>query len=408
MNYAPEKIGTGKYSAELAEWLANKGIEVCVIAAPPYYPEWRVQSTYSAWRYKREVIKQVIVWRSPLWVPKIPRGLTRILHLFTFAISSAPIAIRYAFWKPDYIFVVEPPIVTAPIALFVARICNSNSWLHIQDFEIDAAFKLGWIHGKKIRSLAEKIEHWLMRRFNHVSTISNNMIKGLERKGISNGVLLPNWVDTTLIYPDNTQNTYRQQLGIDEETVVAMYSGTMARKQGLEILVQAAKVFSNSNIKGASDKSTGDVLFVFCGTGPGRNELNDSCKYLENVRLLDLQPTERLNELLNMADIHLLPQKADAADLVLPSKLTGMMASGRAILAIADEHTEIANILEDKGVVVSPGDQAEFVRALKTLAEDTGLRERLGKAAREYAVQHLEKEVILRRFENHLRNLAPN
>jgi colanic acid biosynthesis glycosyl transferase WcaI len=115
--------------------------------------------------------------------------------------------------------------------------------------------------------------------------------------------------------------------------------------------------------------------------------------------LLPLQPNARLNELLNLADIHLLPQLADAADLVMPSKLTGMMASGRAIIATARASTQVATVVEGRGVVTAPGDVDEFVRALVDFAEDHNLRLRMGKAAREYAIEHLDHEQILGRFE---------
>ncbi|MGZ3240169.1 MAG: glycosyltransferase [Burkholderiaceae bacterium] len=54
INYIPELTGIGKYSGEMAEWLAAGGHEVRVVTAPPYYPDWRVASGYSAWRYRRE------------------------------------------------------------------------------------------------------------------------------------------------------------------------------------------------------------------------------------------------------------------------------------------------------------------------------------------------------------------
>ena len=72
---------------------------------------------------------------------------------------------------------------------------------------------------------------------------------------------------------------------------------------------------------------------------------------LPNVRFLDLQPNDRLNDLLGLADIHLLPQRSGAADLVMPSKLTGMLASGRAILATASPETQLSYALEGCGSV---------------------------------------------------------
>ncbi len=72
INYVPELTGIGKYSGEMAEWLAENGHEVRVVTAPPYYPEWRVAPGYSAWRYSRETRAGVSIWRTPLWVPHEP------------------------------------------------------------------------------------------------------------------------------------------------------------------------------------------------------------------------------------------------------------------------------------------------------------------------------------------------
>ncbi|MCK4703844.1 MAG: colanic acid biosynthesis glycosyltransferase WcaI, partial [Gammaproteobacteria bacterium] len=111
INYYPELIGIGKYNGEMAEWLADKGHEVSVITAPPYYPAWVVKSGYSRFWFKKEKLNQVNVIRCPLWVPSKPSGLKRILHLFSFAFTSFPVIFWYAIrHRPEIIFVVEPPI----------------------------------------------------------------------------------------------------------------------------------------------------------------------------------------------------------------------------------------------------------------------------------------------------------
>lgn len=84
-----------------------------------------------------------------------------------------------------------------------------------------------------------------------------------------------------------------------------------------------------------------DLLFVICGEGSERQTLRTQAQALGNVRFVPLQPLERLNALLKLADIHLLPQRADAADLVMPSKLTGMLASGRPVVATAQPDTQV-------------------------------------------------------------------
>ncbi len=117
------------------------------------------------------------------------------------------------------------------------------------------------------------------------------------------------------------------------------------------------------------------------------------------MTVLPLQPADKLNELLNLADIHLLPQVANAADLVMPSKLTGMMASGRPVIATAQARSQLAEVLKGRGVVTPPGDVEAFSCALDHLARDSEERSRMGANARKFAVEHMDRDQILRRFE---------
>ena len=148
------------------------------------------------------------------------------------------------------------------------------------------------------------------------------------------------------------------------------------------------------------------LRFVFAGDGPGRAGLEQLSGGLPNVQWMPLQPLEGLNDLLNLADIHLMPQRAGAADLVMPSKLTGMLASGRPVIATADKETQLARAVENRGIVVRPGDAKVFADAIEQLAVSVSERLRLGQNAREYAVSVLEKEIVLSRFEQDLKDFA--
>ena len=157
---------------------------------------------------------------------------------------------------------------------------------------------------------------------------------------------------------------YRADLGLAPDAVVVLLRH-MGKKQGLELLPQVAGLLADRP----------DIQFVFCGDGVGKVGLVQSCSGLPNVRFLDLQPVDRLNDLLGLADIHLLPQRAGAADLVMPSKLTGMLASGRAVLATAAPETQLAYVLEGCGLVVSSESPEAMAEGLRRLADDA-LRER--------------------------------
>jgi len=394
LNYTPELTGVGKYSGEMAEWLVSKGHKVRIVTALPYYPMWCVSEDYNSWRYHREFLGDIDVWRCPLWVPSKPSGLKRILHLVSFALSSFPVMLFQIFWRPDTVLVVEPPLFCSPVTLIVSWLCRARSWLHVQDFEIDAAFDLGVLSSPKLRRIVSKMEHWLMSQFDRVSTISDQMMLQLDAKNVSpeKQVLFPNWVDIAHIYPIEFPSTFRKTLSIPEQNIIFLYSGNMGEKQGLEIVIEAARQLGGYE----------DITFVMCGQGAAYSRLRNLADGLENIRWLPLQPLEKLNDLLNMADVHLLPQKADAADLVMPSKLTGMLASGRPVLATAFEGTQIAKVLELSGVVVPPENVDLFVAAMLNLAENVEQRQQLGKNARDYAVKFLGRDAVLARFEESL------
>jgi colanic acid biosynthesis glycosyl transferase WcaI len=393
LNYSPELTGIGKYSGEMMEWLAERGHEVRVVTAPPYYPAWKVREDYRWWEYGVETSPAgVRIYRCPLWVPERPNGLSRMLHLGSFATSTLPVMLRLAAWHPDVVLTVEPAFFCAPTTILTALLSGGASWLHIQDFEIDAAFDLELLpSGGAIHKFALAYERMVMRGFKQVSSISPNMVKRLAAKGIERDktTLFPNWVDVDAVQPMAGPNGVRQQLGITDDQVVLLYSGNMGMKQGLEMLPQLAEELREES----------HLHFIFCGDGAFRPQLEQITAGLENVSLLPLQPVDRLNELLNAADIHLLPQKGDAADLVMPSKLTGMLASGRPVIATAAAGTQVADAVADRGIAVPPGGLAALRDAVLLLASNPEMRLAMGCEARRYAEEHLGRDQVLRRFE---------
>lgn len=283
----------------------------------------------------------------------------------------------------------------APAALVASSMCKANAWLHVQDFEVDAAFELGILPAGPLRKIVLAIERQLMRSFDCVSTISPNMLARVIAKGVrsDNAFLFPNWADTNLIYPlDSPSLTLRAEFGIPSDAVVALYSGNMGEKQGLDIVLEAATQLSDNP----------SIHFVLCGDGAARDRLQRDFAHLHNVSWLSLQPIERLNELLNLADIHLLPQRAEAADLVMPSKLTGMLASGRPVVATAQQGSQLAEVVQGRGLIVEPGDLAAFTEAILRLVQSPEQRIAMGKLARTYALDNLSAESILSAMNNKL------
>ncbi|NJO14669.1 MAG: WcaI family glycosyltransferase [Thioploca sp.] len=323
--------------------------------------------------------------------------LKRIVHLLSFTIAAAPIV----FWQiikeqPHVVIVIQPYFFTAPWIRLVSLFSKRKIWLHIQDYEIDTAFELGFLKFKWLRRFATLIESKLLSSVDRVSTVSNRMMERLILKGVhpEKTFFFPNWVDTQIIFPLENNAAFRQQWGLTAEHFVALYAGNMGVKQGLDLIIKAAHELIDQK----------QIVFIMCGEGAQRKQLLLEAQGLDNIKWIPLQPYEQLNQLLNLADVHLLPQRENAADLVMPSKLSGMLASGRPVLTTARRGTQLAEIVENAGLVVPPNQVDLFVEALLTLASDTEKRTLWGKQARTIAIQQWDKERILTQFEQGLLN----
>ena len=405
INFLPEPVGIGKYSGELAVWLSAQGHQVRVCTGQPYIPSWRLGNGDPSVRnvYGHSWQAGVEVWRCPLWVPRRPSGLTRLLHLASFALSSLPVLLAQWRWRPDVVFTVAPAFFCAPGALLLTRLGGKGcrSWLHIQDFELDAAFALGLLQGAWLRRWAERWERRTLRGFDRVSTISGAMVRRACQKGVraERAVLLPNWVDLEAIRPqgpeERARNPYRRELDLPEGFLVLQYSGSMNKKQGFELLVAVIHALADLP----------NLIWLLAGEGPTKAALMEATAGLANVRLLPLQPAERLQDWLNLADVHLLPQKAGAADLVLPSKLLGILASGRPVVASSPASSELGQLAERAGLRVEPEDPAAFAAALRRLVADPDLRRRLGTQARQLVEERFGREAVLRELEQALREV---
>jgi colanic acid biosynthesis glycosyl transferase WcaI len=228
-----------------------------------------------------------------------------------------------------------------------------------------------------------------MQRFDSVSSISARMVAHLLDKGVApeRAEYFPNWVDLSHVKPALCGGDYRLSLGIDPDTIVVLFSGSMGGKQNLLVIPQIATLLAQRI----------DIVFVICGDGVMKRALQAATATLPNVHHLPLQPFDRLGELLCLADIHLLTQNADASDLVLPSKLSGMLASGRPVVSTSHPDSEVGTVLAQCGVLVPAGDTQALADAIEELAANAQQRSDLGRAGRTFAETHFEMHRVLER-----------
>lgn len=398
LNYAPEPVGIGPYTAGLCEALVRSGHSVTAVVGKPYYPQWRADPAYAGGWHEAEE-NGVRLVRCPHYVPQDPSGIRRFGHLISYAITAMIPAVRIALReRPQVVFCVAPALLSVITAILAAWLCGARLWIHIQDFEVETAFATGLMRRTTPHArFALWAEGWLLGQADRVSTISPQMLAKLGEKGVprERQFELRNWADARFTHDPIGASTLRGEWGLTNQ-VVALYSGNIARKQGIEILIEAARLVQHRQ----------DIAFVICGEGPNRAPLAELAQDLDNIQLHDLQPADRMGAMLTMADLHLLPQIAGAADLVLPSKLTNMLASGKPVVATTEPGTGLHAEVDGCGTCVSPGDAAELARAIIALADDPARRTALGKAAAARAAERWQQDAILARTVRELQALT--
>lgn len=405
-NYAPEVTGTGRYTGEMGAWLVARGHDVTVITSPPHYPAWKVAPSHRGRWFHTEVVAGAKVHRTPTYVPAPDKanGLRRIAMESSFTVNSAVWWSRYLLARrlPDVIIAVCPPTQTIFWPWVMKALRGVPVLFHVQDLQLDAAAQLDMLGSRRLLSLLTSVERWALQSATHVSTISTKMRERIISKGIdgSRVSILPNWSSISPEHDPDRIREARRRLGARDDQLLAVYSGNLGRKQGLDVLIDAVALLRN--------RSDIHVVIVGEGAEEGRLRAKAQSLGLPDTLFRPLVPEAELPAVLAAADVHLVIQRAEAADLVMPSKLTNILAAGRPAIATAHTGTELGQVISghEVGILAEPGDPAALAAAVERVASDRGLVTSMGANARALALDSLDKNGLLGRLEELLARLS--
>jgi colanic acid biosynthesis glycosyl transferase WcaI len=400
-NFSPEPTGIGKYSGEMMDWFAKSGYNCTVVCTYPYYPYWKVQPPYKNRWYKKEVISYpesgttMTIFRCPSYVPANPTGKKRIIQDFSFWTSMIWVVLKLILSKQkfDLVITIAPPFHLAYLGLWYKKIKGGKLVYHIQDLQIEAAQDLKLLSNDSIFKAFYKAEARILKKADVVSSISVGMIGKIEAKAKRKVLFFPNWADNNFFFPIPNREYLKSKWGYNVTDIVYLYSGAIGEKQGLENIISAADILrTHSNIK-----------FIICGSGPYKENLIKMAesKALTNLKFLPTQSKEVFNEFLNMADVHLIIQKVSAGDLVMPSKLSTILAVGGASITTCLPQTTLYNVIleNDLGYDVVPEDMQLLADKVLQVSQDEQIEIKRDNARR-YAEKHLNLNNIMTAFTN--------
>lgn len=394
-NYYPEPTGIGRYNNEMTDWLADSGFDCTVITTYPYYPHWKIQPPYeksNRW-YKKETKvtdkgNKITVYRCPHYIPSTITGKTRIISDLSFFFSAFLQLLLLFFGKKfHYIMNVTPPLAPGMLAVLYKKLRKARFIYHIQDLQADAAQQLNIVRSNTFMRYVMKLENKIIWQADVVSTVSKGMADKLKEKTKREVILFPNWTDTTSFYPIESKSLLKEMFGFKASDKVILYSGAIGEKQGLDLMLHIATHFD----------AVKHYKFVICGTGPYKEKLEEEARKqnLSNVFFMPLQPEENLNSFLNMADLHLIMQKAGITDLMMPSKLTNILAVGGVALVTANGNSALYNMVKNHGIALSakPENEENILDKIETglTADQSALKQN----ARMFAEENLSMEKVL-------------
>jgi len=404
INYSPEPTGIAPYTAELAEYLTQRDWQVEVVTGFPYYPAWRKQPQDRGRLGRTDEIAGVTVHRCWQYVPRRLSTVQRVLHELSFGLTSVWRLLRLR--PADLYVVISPPLCLGPLAWAVTRLKRSRYLFHVQDLQPDSAAGLGMVRPGVFLRLLFACERFTYRHAAGVSVISPGMAEAVTGKGVPPAKVfhLPNWLRPAAPGPARPDDgSFRRRHGIPAEALLAVYSGNLGRKQGLEVLLNAANFLVD-----AGSVPGRPVYIVIAGDGAMRDVLARRLERLplDNVRLLPLLADEEYQAMLRTTDVAVVAQMPGTGNVCFPSKLLSVLAAGLPVVAVTDRSSGLARAVEEGGFgrVVLPGDSRALAAVLAEAAGQPALCRQW--AAHSTWVRQFSPDLLLPRFEEAMHELV--
>ena len=356
-NYWPEESGSAPYTTGLAEDLVAHGVDVTVLCAMPHYPGWRIREGYRGRLRAREIRAGVRLVRSWLWVPSRQSAFQRAF--FEGSFLSGALALGWRIRRPDVVIASTPSLSGAVAARCLARRWRVPYGLVVQDLVGPGAEQSGMRGGDRVAGVVSRVERWALSGASRVAVVSAGFMPYLRESGVEADRVehTPNWSHIPRSEADPVE--VRRRFGLPEGVPVVLHAGAMGLKQGLEQVVDVARL---------DDERGASLCFVFVGDGSQRKSLEEQARGLGNVVFLPQQPADAYADLLVAADVLLISERPGMVNMSLPGKLTSYVSAGRPIVAMVSPGGATAAELERSGVgsVVPAGEPLALLDVVST------------------------------------------
>jgi colanic acid biosynthesis glycosyl transferase WcaI len=388
-HFDPDVAPTGIIATRLATELAARGHHIDVLTSLPWYRNHRIEPGYSGRLVRHEDKPWGRITRiHPFPAPDKTNILRRAAGFAGFSILAALQGARGE--DAHAVLAMSPPLTLGLTGWVVARARSAALVLNVQDVFPDIAVELGLLRRRRLIAAGRRLERWCYDHADAITVLSEDLRENVAVKTRSPVNVVPNFVDTEWIRPLDKENSYRREFGLEGKTVV-MYAGNVGLSQSLDIVLDAAAALAYEE----------DLVFVINGWGAARSGLERRAAGLANLRFVDMQPEDRLPEVLAAGDIHLVPLKRGLARSSVPSKMYSILAAARPFVAGVDEGSEVARVVDRSGagIAVPPEDAEALAKAIRMLLDSPESAARMGAAGRRFAEAWVSPQAVAETYE---------
>jgi len=397
LNYAPEPTGIAPYTSSFAKGLSELGHSVVVKTTYPHYPEWRIRSGYGRWS-QSENLSGVRVQRLLHYVPRQPSSLKRVLSEVSFGLRAA-----FSRWgRPDLVILVSPALFSSALAAVkmrtVLRRVPHIVW--VQDIYGLGIAETG-AGGGRAAKIISSLESRLLRNASGVAVIHDRFAEHVEKRlGVQRSRIrvVRNWTHLEDLELPSRGET-RAAFGWDDDLTVALHAGNMGIKQGLENLVDAARL---------AEERGANVRFVLLGRGNQRDKIEALALGLKNIQFIDPLPDLEYQATMAAADVLIVNEKPGVAEMAVPSKLTSYFSTGLPIIAATDLGSVTAGEIETSGggVRVDAGNASALLEAAVMLKESPDEAQAMGARGMEFRDTVLAESAAISNFDSWIGSLV--
>lgn len=382
--YYPIVTSTGYYMTEIAEYLAQKGLNVNVITTGSKYNEI---NTYIV--PKKEVRNAVSIER--VLGREIDKNdfFKRIIRLTILSFGLFFLILKRV-KKDDEILLVTNPAFLVLLMPIVSAVKGVKYTLLVHDVFPENLVALGKMSNA---SLKYKCVKWMFdfayRKAERCISIGRDMTQVIKRKiGKNTIVMIPNWADDVIVWPRKKEETdlYKK---IGRDKFVFMFAGNLGHVQGIDNILRTIDLIDNK-----------DILFLFVGGGAKAIDVKKYADTHSNVVYIEFQDRCNQNDFLNACDVAIVTLNEGMYGLGVPSKSYNIMAAGKPMLYIGDKNSEIALCIEEYnlGWIVEPKETQVLKEQIESIYNQRDNLELIKKNVRNIAVNKFAKNIILERY----------